>query len=93
MIPSCIRAGGLNNEACLNFSPAINSGPFMNCVPVTNYPPANFGPVTDRQKAMHMSPLCIHTGVLINEKIKVAVSVDKQRILYGKIYFRTKVNK
>ncbi len=42
----------------------------MNFGPVMNYGPVDFGPVTDgrtdRQKAMHMSALCIGTGVLKN---------------------------
>ena len=45
----------------------MNFVPVMNFGPVRNYGPVKFGPVTDRQKAMHMSPPCISTGVLKNK--------------------------
>ena len=45
----------------------------MNYFLVNYFLVMSFGQVTDRQKAVHMSPLCISTGVLKNVVLKVYV--------------------
>ena len=61
-----LLAKKLNKKRFWNmiFGP-VNFGP-VNFGPV-NFGPVIFGQVPDRQKARHMSPPCIGTGVLKNE--------------------------
>ncbi len=45
-----------------------------------NYCLVNFGPVTDRRKAMHKSPLCMSTGGLKNPMLTASSGVADRQV-------------